>query len=351
MNKNLNIIRVTSPVRIDFAGGWSDTPPICNCEGGTVLNAAVLLDGKRPIEVTVAERSDKLVRVVSKDLGKRRILKSAAEIADHQDPNDWCALVKSALTVTGFKFGSRGLDITLSADLPKGSGMGTSSILGAATIAALLGEIDVDRISRLTLALEQEMCTGGGWQDQLGGLVGGFKLLRSKPGKDQKVEIKRLMPSADFLADFKARALLYFTGQKRMARNILRNVIRFYDQNPHGIAKILVDSLKDDAEACAKALRKGDMDRFARAVNGYWMDKKLLDPGSTNDHVDDIIDLVKEDASALTLTGAGGGGFLFVLAKDADAAKRIRKTLGKNSAAKASRFYDVEIDVEGMRIE
>ena len=82
-------VRVTAPVRIDFAGGWSDTPPICNEEGGTVLNVAVLLDGKRPIEVVVRPRKDRFVRIVSKDLGKRRILRSAAEIADHADPSDW----------------------------------------------------------------------------------------------------------------------------------------------------------------------------------------------------------------------------------------------------------------------
>ena len=136
-------IKVSAPVRIDFAGGWSDTPPICEFEGGEVVNASVLLEGRRPIEVTVKERADKFVKIVSKDLGKRRLIKTAAELADHQDPHDWCALVKSALAVTGFEFGSRGLDITISADLPKGSGMGTSSVLGAATIAALTGRASI----------------------------------------------------------------------------------------------------------------------------------------------------------------------------------------------------------------
>lgn len=342
--------KVTAPVRIDFAGGWSDTPPICNVEGGTVLNAAVLLEGKRPIEVTVSDRKDSLVKVVSKDLGKRMFIRSAAEIADHHDPHDWCCLVKSALAVTGFEFGSRGIDIVISADLPKGSGMGTSSVLGAATIAALIGEVDVPRVAELTLQLEQEMRTGGGWQDQLGGLVGGFKLLRSKPGEKQKIEIGAIKAPAGFLAELKSRSLLYFTGQKRMARNILRKVLGFYAQNPHGIAKILVDSLKDNAEACAKAVKKGDVDKFAAAVNTYWMDKKLLDPGSTNERVDEIIESVKDRLSAVTLTGAGGGGFMYLIAKSPADAKQIRRRLEATPPSIYSRFYDFSFDEVGMTL-
>ena len=346
-----NGVRVTAPVRIDFAGGWSDTPPICNREGGTVVNAAVTLEGKRPIEVTVRPRKDRFVKVVSKDLGKRKLIRSAAEIADHHDPHDWCCLVKSALSVTGFEFGSRGVDIVISADLPKGSGMGTSSILGAATIAALLGEVDAGRVSELTLRLEQEMRTGGGWQDQIGGLVGGMKILRTKPGDRQKVDVAALAAPAPFMKALAERSLLYFTGQKRMARNILRKVLAFYAENPHDFAKILVRSLKADAEACAKAIRAGDLAAFARAVNGYWRDKKLLDPGSTNERVEEIIAAIRPWTEAVTLTGAGGGGFMFILARSAADAGRIVRRLEGNPPSKWSRFYGFAFDDGGMGIE
>ncbi|MBO5647240.1 MAG: hypothetical protein J6S30_00525 [Kiritimatiellae bacterium] len=343
-------VKVSAPVRIDFAGGWSDTPPICNLEGGAVLNAAVLLDGERPIEVVVKPRKDKFVRVVSRDLGKRRILKSAEEIADHSDPQDWCALVKSALAVTGFQFGRRGIDILISADLPKGSGMGTSSILGAATIAALLGRIDAAEVADLTLRLEQEMRTGGGWQDQFGGLLGGVKLLVSKPGEKQKVAITPITLSEASVKALKERALLYFTGQKRMARNILRKVISFYSENPHDFAKVLIKSLKRDAHIAAEALAKGDMKAFAESVRNYWRDKKLLDPGSTNDRVDEILERIAPWTEAATLTGAGGGGFMFILAASARDAALIKKELTANAPSKYSRFYDFSIDTKGMEI-
>ena len=345
-------LRVTAPVRIDFAGGWSDTPPICNREGGLVLAAAVTLAGRRPVEVTVSPRRDRFVKIVSKDLGKRRLIRSAAEIADCHDPHDWCCLAKCALAVTGFEFGSRGLDIVLSADLPKGSGLGTSSILGAATIAALLGEcpIDTAKVGELTLRLEQEMRTGGGWQDQFAGMLPGLKLMRSKPGREQRVEIEKIRPPAAFLRELTARSLLYFTGQKRMARNVLRRVLGFYADNPHGFGRILVDSLKRVAAKAARAARRGDLDAFADCVNAYWRDKKLLDAGSTNEKVDDIIDAIRPRCSAVTLAGAGGGGFMYVLAKSGADARAIRRFLERNPPSRHSRFYEFAVDPEGMRI-
>ena len=149
----------------------------------------------------------------------------------------------------------------------------------------------------------------------------------------------------------KERALLYFTGQKRMARNILRKVVAFYAENPHGFANILVDSMKRGARDCAAALEKGDMKAFAKAVNGYWRDKKLLDPGSTNERVEEIIARMSGRIDAVTLTGAGGGGFMFILAKSRDAADRIRKELSADPPSQYSRFYGFDFDDKGLELE
>ena len=339
---------VTAPVRIDFAGGWSDTPPICNNEGGCVLNAAVILDGERPIRVDIARRADCYVRIVSRDLGKRRLVKTAAELADHSDPSDWCALVKAALKVSGYIFGEDpGLDIVIRANLPKGSGMGTSSILGAAVLAALLGRADAHELGELTLRLEREMSTGGGWQDQYGGSVGGVKLLESKPGERQEITIEPLVQEW-LSALLKERGLLYFTGQKRMARNILRKVLAVYVANPHDFAGILINSLKADAMAGAEAIRRHDAEGFAAAVNGYWRDKKLLDPGSTNDRVEEMVARIADRVSAITLTGAGGGGFMFILAKSRNDAAAIRREFSEKPPSKYSRFYHFALSSDGI---
>ena len=95
-------VKVSGSARIDLSGGRSDTPPICYDRGGTVTVAGVTLEGVQPIEAVVTRRKTPGVLVRSKDLKKRRLLKTDEEIRDHSDPHDWCALVKAALTVTGY---------------------------------------------------------------------------------------------------------------------------------------------------------------------------------------------------------------------------------------------------------
>ena len=342
-------VTVERPLRIDLAGGWSDTPPICNEMGGTVLNAAVTLDGERPVRVQVKRIRAAEVRVSSVDLRKRGVLRTLDEIHDHSDPHDWQALVKSALAVTDYRFEEGGLSIVISADVPKGSGMGTSSILGSAVVEAL-GRIagraySVADVSELTLRLEKEMRTGGGWEDQMGALVPGVKLLKSRPGKDQKIGWTRLDSAAEkafskYLAD---HALLYFTGQKRMARNVLNGVVSYYRKNPCDIAKEIVRRLKADAEKSFAALARRDWKTFTAALNAYWVNKKALDPGSTNPMVESIIARIAPLIDAVTLCGAGGGGFMLIIACNPTARKKIRRILEVGSPVAAGKFYDLAL--------
>ena len=339
-------VHVELPLRIDLAGGWSDTPPICNALGGCVLNMAVSLNGVKPVQVDVRRLDVREVRVESSDLGRSGVLRTLKEIRAPKDPHDWCALVKSALTVTGFDFSRGGLDIRIAADVPKGSGLGTSSILGAALVTALeriaLRPTDWPRISALTLALEQEMATGGGWQDQVGGLIPGIKLISSQPGATQQLSVRRLpaVVARRFAKFLEERALLYFTGRKRMARNILRGVLDFYRENPDDIAREIVRRLKGDARRAFAAIRRGDGKAFEAALNDYWLAKKALDPGSTNPLVELIIARMAPWIAAVSLCGAGGGGFMFVIARSRAAKARIRATLEKHPPIRAGRFYD-----------
>ena len=352
LRKAEDCIIVELPLRIDFAGGWSDTPPICYKMGGAVFNAAVTLNGVKPVKVRVSRLAAKEVRVESVDLGQSGVLKSLAEIRAPKDPHDWCALVKSALTVTKFDFSRGGLDIKISADVPKGSGMGTSSILGAALVTALERvagrKPEWKRVAALTLALEKEMATGGGWQDQIGGLVPGAHLVVTKPGKRQDPCMSCVSPRAEkafskFLGD---RALLYFTGRKRMARNVLRGVLAFFAENPDDIARSIVRRLKSDAERAFKAVESCDWDSFCSAVNDYWLSKKALDPGSTNPLVELIIARMAPWISAVSLCGAGGGGFMFVVARSKDAKAKIKSVLEKHPPIKSGRFFDFAIAKE-----
>jgi len=347
-------VTVELPLRIDLAGGWSDTPPICNEMGGNVFNAAVRLEGARPVKVTVRRLPAREVRVESVDLGKRGVLRTMREIRAPKDAHDWCALVKSALTVTAYDLKEGGLDIRISADVPKGSGLGTSSILGAATLIALQRlrgrASDPATVSELTLRLEREMGTGGGWQDQMGALVPGVKLVSSRPGAVQKIRVRRLPAKAEraFAEFLRERAVLYFTGRKRMARNVLRGVLDFYRANPEGLAHAVVRRLKSDASAAFRAVEKGDWAAFCAALDGYWRAKKALDPGSTNPLIESIIARMAPWTAAVGICGAGGGGFMLLVARDARAKARMKAVFAKSSPAPQGRVYEFSLDTEGQ---
>ncbi len=345
--------RVTRPLRLDFAGGWSDTPPICYEVGGAVLNAAICLEGRESVVAAVERIDEDVVRVESVDLNRRGVLKAQAEIDGAIDPNDWCALIKSGLKVVGYQFQvDGGLCVRIRADVPKGSGLGTSSILGSALVEALLrvlrpdevkkaGASLRDHVAHLTLELERVMATGGGWEDQMGALYPGVKLIETAKGRTQRFRLRRLSREAERrLASFlDERGVLYFTGQKRMARNILRGVIAFYRENAEGLAHAIVNGMKKDARAAFRALERGDMSAFAAALGRYWLDKKALDPGSTNPHVESIIARIAPWTEAVTLAGAGGGGFLFALARSRSAKAQILKALSAiGGSGRAYRF-------------
>ena len=340
---------VASPLRIDLAGGWSDTPPVCYKFGGSVLNAAVSLEGDNPVRAEVKRIKGAVVKVESADLGKKGVIKTREEIYGEQDPNDWCALVKSALNVTKYEFDQGALAIKISANVPKGSGMGTSSILGASLVKALLTvrdgfEPEWPVVAERTLALEQTMQTGGGWEDQLGALVPGVKLVTTKPGEKQNFKVKRLSDKAEknFARFLRERGVLYFTGQKRMARNVLRGVLDFCKRDPEGIASAIIKALKRDAAESFAALERGDFATFTAKLNSYWLNKKALDPGSTNAQVESIIARIAPWTEAVSLCGAGGGGFLFAIARSKPARAKMLRVL--ETAGNGGKAYEFRVE-------
>jgi galactokinase/mevalonate kinase-like predicted kinase len=246
-----------------------------------------------------------------------------------------------------------GLDLTIFSSLPKGSGMGTSSILGAAVIACLdrvLGvPFNTDRLIRMTSILEQRMCTGGGWQDQVGGIMPGVKLIRTQPGTDQTVALRWTVFDMSEGSELKRRCLLYFTGQKRMARNILHNVVSGYLARDPQVLQTVQD-LKASALETKEALDAQDIDGFARGLARYWELKKRIDPGSTNAPIEALLRSVEAETQAALLPGAGGGGFIFLLAKSCAAAERIRRAFEAAPPNAHARFFDFGVDQQGLKV-
>lgn len=215
-------VKVELPVRVDFVGGWSDTPPWSLERPGYVLNMAISLEGALPIGTSI--ETTKIAGVlISDDSGNQLHIGDLTSISTPFSHDDPFRLVKSALLVTGIVHErtpvSKGLKIETWANVPRGSGLGTSSILAAAVVKGLLqitdGDDSNENVARLVLVLEQLMGTGGGWQDQIGGLYPGIKYTTSFPGVPLRLQVVPLLANPLLIRELQQRLLVVFTGQVR----------------------------------------------------------------------------------------------------------------------------------------
>lgn len=351
-------VTASSPVRLDLAGGWSDTPPYCYERGGHVLNVAVDLDGRSPIVATVRTLPEPKIILDSRDLGQT----AEWQGGDHQiDVRDPFALHKVALQMMGLvppgnRRSAVGLEVTTESRLPKGSGLGTSSILAATLLAALnrlVGrKVSAAALFDQTLLLEQRLSTGGGWQDQIGGVIGGIKSTITSPGLPQRPTVEQLDLPASVLNAFEERLVVYYSGQQRLARDILRRVMgRWLSREP--AITVLMDQLKRCSADLRRALLKGRWPRVADEINRYWRIKKELYPGSTTPSVDVMMLELRDHYAAASLAGAGGGGFAYFFCKDPRQARRLTELLTERSARPGSlgAVYPVRINRRGLVVK
>lgn len=322
---------VELPLRINWGGGWSDTPPYCIENGGTVLNAAILLDGKRPVQVTLEKIPEPKIVFDSRDMDVHGEFEEIEPLQRTGDPFDPFALQKSCLLACGIlpKEGGNLKEILTRlgggfvmnsevTNVPKGSGLGTSSILSAACVKAVFEfmgiEYTQDDLYAHVLCMEQIMSTGGGWQDQVGGVTEGVKYITSKPGMNQKLKVEHINVSQDTKDELGERLALIYTGQRRLARNLLRDVVgRYVGGEPDSLYAL--NEIQKIATLMRFELERGNVDEFAKLMNQHWELSKKIDAGSTNTLIDQIFASVDEFTDGKLICGAGGGGFLQVILK------------------------------------
>jgi fucokinase len=225
--------------------------------------------------------------------------------------------------------------------IPKGSGLGTSSILAGACVTGLfefLGfEKSKEEIYEIVLCMEQIMSTGGGWQDQVGGLTNGIKLITTKPGIRQQIHVEPVHVPESAMRELSERFALIYTGQRRLARNLLRDVVGSYiGARPESVQAL--SEMKPTAALMAFYLKQGDIDSFGELLNRHWELSRQLDAGCTNSCIDQIFLACDDLISAKFLAGAGGGGFLMVLLK-----KGVTKAMLHDRLAAI--FQDSGVDV------
>ena len=358
-----------SSARIDLAGGWTDTPPYSLMEGGNVVNIAIEMNGQQPLQVYVKPCKEPVIICRSIDLGAMERIETYDELRQYNKVGSPFSIPKAALTLCGFLpgFGTEeyptlrqhleafgcGIELTLLSAIPAGSGLGTSSIL-AATVLGTLSEFcglnwDKNEIGNRTLILEQLLTTGGGWQDQYGGILGGVKLLQTQAGFLQNA-VARYLPATIFTApENKACHLLYYTGVTRTAKNILTEIVRgMFLNDTHSLS--LLSEMKQHALSLSESLQMGDIERYGLLVRKTWEQNKALDAGTNPAIIEELCKRIDDYSLGYKLPGAGGGGFMYIVAKDPTAALRIREELSQHPLAPNARFVEMSISERGLQI-
>jgi galactokinase/mevalonate kinase-like predicted kinase len=358
------------PARIELGGGWTDTPPYTLEQGGDVINAAVNLNGQPPIHCYCRVITEPLVRLSSIDGGQHAEIRALAELLDYRRPGDHFALAKAALALAGFSPGAAawpagvtleamlaafggGIELTTLVGIPTGSGLGTSSILGAALVAVLRRLTGRDTSPRElfheVLRLEQALTTGGGWQDQVGGGVGGVKLTSTRPGLFPNPELHFVPPD---LLDPRLNGgstLLYYTGLTRLAKNILEEIVGGYLDRRGAIMAALAEE-HQVARAIAAAMSSQDAAAFGALVNHAWELQKRLCGVVTNEAIETLLARVRPYVHGMRISGAGSGGFLLMICRSPRAAEEVRKLLEREPLNDRSRFFEFEVNQRGLEV-
>jgi fucokinase len=356
------------PARLDLGGGWSDTPPYTLEFGGCVINAAVDLNGQPPIHVYARQIDEPVIRIGSIDLGSRIEITDLQGLLDYRQATGEFALAKAALAISGFSpeaadwpeavtladmlatFGS-GIELTTLAAIPKGSGLGTSSIIGAvllATVQRMMGKtLTHHELFHGVLRLEQALTTGGGWQDQVGGVVSGVKVATTAAGLIPDASIHYVPDDVLDPLTNGGVTLMYYTGITRLAKNILQQVVgRYLDRNRTAMAtQRQIHALPPQV---ADAMARKDLAGFGACIDVAWRLNKQLDPDSSTPQIEALLDRLRPQLHGAKLLGAGGGGFLLLVCKDPAAAQQVREMLEADPPNERARFFDYSISREGL---
>lgn len=358
-----------SPVRIDIAGGWTDTPPFCLMEGGSVVNLAIELNGQQPIQTYVKPCREHHVVLKSIDLGASEIVETYEQLADFKRVGSPFSIPKAALALAGFlpqysqekypdlksqlmAFGC-GIEITLLSAIPAGSGLGTSSVL-AATVLGTINDFlslgwDKNEICHKTLVLEQLLTTGGGWQDQFGGVLQGVKLLQTCKGFEQQPIVHWLPTDLYTQPEYQACHLLYYTGITRTAKTILAEIVQKMFLNDHDQVALLRE-MKAHSLQMYEAIQRNDFKEMGKLVGKTWLQNQAIDAGTNPLEVKKLTDLIDDLCLGYKLPGAGGGGYLYMVAKDPEAAARIKVILNVNRPNGNARFVGMSLSKTGLQV-
>ncbi|HYC02744.1 MAG TPA: hypothetical protein VED40_05590 [Azospirillaceae bacterium] len=305
------IVRARAPLRLGFAGGGTDLSPYCDQFGGYILNGTIGMYAYTHLE----PRKDKGLRFVAAD--REAVYEGGPE--ETIRPGDPLALHKAVYRriVRDFCKGEPlGVTVTTYADVPPGSGLGSSSTVVVSMIEAYkewlglpLGEYDVAHlaweIERIDLGLS------GGKQDQYAATFGGFNFMEFYDR--DRVIVNPLRIKQSILRELEASLVIYYTGVSRESANIIdQQVAAVKEQKSESLEAM--HRLKQDAVAMKEALLRGNIRQVARILGSSWESKKRTAAKISSSAIDEVYErALAAGAYGGKVSGAGGGGFVMFL--------------------------------------
>ena len=319
------MIITQTPYRVSFAGGGTDLPSFYQKEFGAVFSVAI----NKHMYVTLSHRFERSTRVA---YSKTEICESIDDIQH--------TIVREALR--HLDLGPH-LEITTIGDVPAGTGMGSSSTLTVGLLNALhayKGDIvNRHKMAEEACHIEIDMLKKPiGRQDQYAAAFGGFNYLRFNP--DHHVDVEPVPCRLEMVCELEQRILLLYTNQKRDADVILKQ-----QSAQTGDKMPVLRQMRDLANAMRHAFSgRGDLDEFGKLLHEGWELKRSLGFGISDDRIDAWYQAArKAGAQGGKLLGAGGGGFLLIMAPR-ERHNAIREALGH------PRELDFQVDRLGSRI-
>ncbi len=297
------MIRVRAPMRIDFAGGWTDVPTFAGREGGRVVNAAVTLR----VHVDVV-RGGSTIRLRAEDLKEHVTLASSRDIT-YDRKLDLHKAALNMLPVTG------GVEILSRSDAPAGSGLGASGALDVALAAGLARCREEDytpaELAEFGFFLEaEELKLLGGRQDQYAAALGGFHELAFAEGD---VAARPLALDATAGEDLAQHLVLVYTGESHFSSRTHEHVWSAYAAGEDGVVHALreIRGLAGDAAA---AIEAGGWRALAGVMDANWRAQQRLHASISTPAVRRIEAAARTaGAWGMKATGAGAGGCMAIL--------------------------------------
>jgi D-glycero-alpha-D-manno-heptose-7-phosphate kinase len=323
------MIITRSPLRVTLGGGGTDLPSYYRQHGGLLISAAI----DKYVYVTIMRP---FVPGIYLKYSQLEHVDQAAEV---QHP-----IIREAIKMMGFERPQ--VEITTLADIPAGTGLGSS---GSFTTALLKALYTYQRLLLLPSHLAELACDieinrlgePVGKQDQYIAAYGGITCFQFHP--DDRVEAAPLKISADTLHDLEDNLLLFFTGFSRAAGSILKHQ---HDASKNSDAAMIenLHYVKDLGCRSQAALEGGDTTQFGALMHEHWEHKKNRSGGMSNPQIDEWYELGRANgAVGGKLVGAGGGGFLMFYAADR---RRLRQAM-TNAGLDEVRF---RFDFEGTKV-